>query len=1351
MPDVGVLNLSIKSNSASAATNLGNLADALTRVKSAVGRSLGSKIEGVATSIEKIKAATQGGMGTGMAGIAKSITSVSKNLSKSNVASNFRKAAEAINEYADAYHRLSGGVSLDRVRAGAMMKLDLGQFGSKSKSDVSDIVGEQLKMDLDSIDSGFKNVERTIQGAVEDSHELMSTVNGNALDFSKFDISKLPISSLGMKMDEASRDITRFGTVVKDTFETVRDQGALDTVSKIEEVGNAVTAIIPYNENLNNSWENICNTISKANGEISEQAAIVESVNAAQVAKENDLDADAVKTIKVNFDVQKPTEDTFGEFNKEEIEASANAVQLNESLKNVDKELKQKKKDAKGASSGFHDLNKAMKGAFPTLARIEKQFGKIIMRRAITAVIRAVSKAFKESIENVYKYSEAIGSSFAPALDSAKTMMNQFKNSIGAAVAPLIQALIPVFNQIVSAAISVINVLNQLFSLISGRTSWTRALPVAASAFEDTEKAAKGAGGAVKDMLADFDELNVLDQNGGGGGGGAAAKTAEAYEDMFEEVGEFDRRIREIVDFIKDNFESIKWMALDIGAAILMWKLSSAFAEVLPSLSKFFALLAELGVITVTLQATWLLTNKYLDTGDIGWLLTDVLTTALGTTAAAVIAKQFLGGAKSAAWAASITLTLSAVTGIIALIKNTNVDALSKESILTAIENAIKIGGAVAIAAKGIFGLGLGVSLLIGAGAALATFGVIIGLKALLQTSKDDIEWGNVHLTEQQIDSFVRQHMFTVDPQVIINLSAENIKNLRADEQAISDKIAGMIGTINVIKLGIADADDYTYIYEQITGTDGLISKVQTYIDHQDETAKLVLKFTPKLLGENEEEQKQWYENNKSQWDTVMGFVNDLGEKLGAQFVEGENGAIMNGSSEVVATVLEQIERISSILAGTDTATEALIDLDKGLMGFDKSTFHGALDLFNQYKNDAMEAAKALQDELIEQKTRVVMALTEMLKIDPNNSEVQEKLAEAKTDLETLKTNYDTMIDKTFADYLQPGRSLMQDWLEHNFGKGSVNITWTNDLLEDALQGLHGLSEGLLTIFEEVGITGIDIADLMQIGGWDLLAEDLQKKIVEYVVVNPDTVAQVKNDLKMDITQLLKIVNWQQFSTEQRLNFINALISAYGTQQAMTIAKQAGLNVSTAVSEGLNFGNTSVIAAASGIADAVKSELESRQISVPIDASLQTQIDILVNVTPQVQGGVLNAVKATATSVVTDTKKLFEKLGAILVRPKASGAYDIPAGELFLANEAGPELIGTIGGKTSVANQQQIVDGISKGVSDANAEQNALLREQNNLLRQLLAKDSTVRIGASAALGRTVRQSLDMYGTMAGG
>ena len=79
----------------------------------------------------------------------------------------------------------------------------------------------------------------------------------------------------------------------------------------------------------------------------------------------------------------------------------------------------------------------------------------------------------------------------------------------------------------------------------------------------------------------------------------------------------------------------------------------------------------------------------------------------------------------------------------------------------------------------------------------------------------------------------------------------------------------------------------------------------------------------------------------------------------------------------------------------------------------------------------------------------------------------------------------------------------------------------------------------------------------------------------------------------------------------------------------------------------------------------------------------------------------------------------------------AAGGFP-STGELFIAREAGPEMVGTVGGRTAVANNDDIVAGITQGVASANAAQNALLREQNSLLKGILNKSSGISTGSIA-------------------
>lgn len=73
---------------------------------------------------------------------------------------------------------------------------------------------------------------------------------------------------------------------------------------------------------------------------------------------------------------------------------------------------------------------------------------------------------------------------------------------------------------------------------------------------------------------------------------------------------------------------------------------------------------------------------------------------------------------------------------------------------------------------------------------------------------------------------------------------------------------------------------------------------------------------------------------------------------------------------------------------------------------------------------------------------------------------------------------------------------------------------------------------------------------------------------------------------------------------------------------------------------------------------------------------------------------------------------------------RAGGGY-VNTGEIFVARENGiPEMVGSIGNRTAVANNDQIVAGIAGGVSSAMGGLVRATQEQNDLLRQILAKQN---------------------------
>lgn len=201
------------------------------------------------------------------------------------------------------------------------------------------------------------------------------------------------------------------------------------------------------------------------------------------------------------------------------------------------------------------DRVKSLNGRMTTLLSSLKR---IAFYRFIRSIIKEVGQAIKEGVQNLYNWSRVADGTFAASMDRISTSMNYFKNSIGAAVAPIINALAPAIDFIVDKIVALINLINQLFALLSGATFWTRAKKKAT----EYGDAVGGAGAAAKEALrylAPFDELNVLpdDRDGGGGGGGGAD-----YSDMFERVDAFNENIKDFVDKLKEAFNNADWKTL---------------------------------------------------------------------------------------------------------------------------------------------------------------------------------------------------------------------------------------------------------------------------------------------------------------------------------------------------------------------------------------------------------------------------------------------------------------------------------------------------------------------------------------------------------------------------------------------------------------------------------------------------------------------------------------------------------------------------------------------------------------------------------------------------------------------
>lgn len=158
---------------------------------------------------------------------------------------------------------------------------------------------------------------------------------------------------------------------------------------------------------------------------------------------------------------------------------------------------------------------------------------RVAMYRAIRTAIKAITDGFAEGRKNLYYYSQQVGTEFAPSMDKAATAALYLKNSIGAATAPLTNFLVPIIDRAVDRLVELINRFNELTAVLTGASTWTKAVKYPTTwqeSLEDADKTAK----KLKSTLLGFDEMNVIEPNTNAAK--SAGMTAEDYRRMFEEV-----------------------------------------------------------------------------------------------------------------------------------------------------------------------------------------------------------------------------------------------------------------------------------------------------------------------------------------------------------------------------------------------------------------------------------------------------------------------------------------------------------------------------------------------------------------------------------------------------------------------------------------------------------------------------------------------------------------------------------------------------------------------------------------------------------------------------------------------
>lgn len=946
-----------------------------------------------------------------------------------------------------------------------------------------------------------------------------------------------------------------------------------------------------------------------------------------------------------------------------------------------------------------------VKSAIKPLQNLGKRIVSIGMARAIRAAIMGVAKAIKEGIENLYQWSVVTNGTFKASMDSLATSFQYLQNSIGAAISPIINALTPAINVAVDAIVTLINALNQLFSILGGALSWTKAV----KAPKDFAKAADSAGGSagkaakgMKDFVMGFDELNLLKDksNSGGGGGGGNKLTAEDYALMFEKAEYADW-----AELMKQKIELGDWegagrvLGSKVNAMInsVDWEgVGSQVAEKLDHAFKFiFGFLDQIDFVNIGASFARML-NQIVDPDQVDWgkfggILGKKLTILFDTAFGFVDRFDWNKFGKSIAngingWTKEVTSHLY----ILAQAINEGFAGIYT-TFNTVMEN-VDFGA-------------LGRQ--IGEFVNYLDFGDILG--GLTSTLSNVIT---------SLGEFATQLVTTIDWGKVGEGLWEGVKNI--DYAGIAETLFSLFGGA----VGAVFKTTYTFLDSAVTDfTDYLKKTFDGPTNEQGHlTGEAWMNGFKKLFNDGVTFFK---ENIVDPFLTnlVLAFggegegslVDVLGLNQGETFMSGLKKSMDTGMEDLSTDTEDWWTGVKDKMG---ILQDAIVQGTNDRWLFMKDTvsgYDGEMHTDTEWKWSLIEDAVNEHAENVQNGVDDAWSQSYM-STDQHWGGILGKTQDKWTEITTtIREKWEEIVRKNKESLEEVGKKILDKWDEV---KKNTKDRW-EEIGRDLLLKWENLKTNVKNTWEEFKNTIETKWENIKTSTkekWDNIKRDLSLafNMIKGVIIE-----------KFEEFREKIVGKWEEIQnkTKEVWEFIKEKIS--------TMIGDAG--------------------------DAIKKFLEDHMI--PLPKAFEDAKRVISEMCPDILGAIKGFVEPAKTAIeglITTIKSLIDSLrDAIRLNNELDEGGDIPTygyravngsgeevtiganaeggfvdtGQLFVAREAGPELVGTIGGSTAVANNDQIVNGIAAGVSNANAQVVAAI---NVLINAVQQKDFSVSIGDDA-------------------
>ena len=962
----------------------------------------------------------------------------------------------------------------------------------------------------------------------------------------------------------------------------------------------------------------------------------------------------------------------------------------------------------------------------------------------------------------------------ANALRILNAQLTQMKRALGNVISVVVVKFIPYIQAFVRITTEAANAIAKLFGFELPEIDYSGLGGNMTSSFEDAEDSLDGVSDSVKKIkkqLMGFDELNIIsnpDTGSAGAGGGGGIGGSSGLDDLLEydflsglDTGKVDEIYSKIKKFLSplkkiwDYLDDYEDTLITIGGVI------ASFA-IVKGLKKIGVALKSLKLVDYFLDGFTLIKKM-------GGNFFQSFRGGLD------MIRQNLTGIEKAA-----IVAVAAVVGFVTIKDSVKALALGCEDVGAKIATITVALGAMGVAmytALGPWGLLLA--------AIVAVAGALVGVAEANQEMMSALvadafyDGVGVKITDLAnhfktlMDSITATNQPILDNKATIDEARQSIDNSTTSiEYLITSYERGIISTeefstkvaenLNVLRDNVKITMNAIY--------DNIIYALSTSLGDAIEEAGGSVQEYLTIIGKIKEDGDTLYTSLVAQQDELnLKFAN--GKISAEEYAAGirdinEKMSALSGSSSIVTTFSDQMEGLrNTVNWENDDARKNAFDTIHNSAYDAKSAVNDSCD---EIKNsletmktwtDDQEAIAAIDELLLgnEASRKTQLENIDLAVNDMYNNLQTDVLASIDSVTAEAQAKWDSMngwqrffsgssseaeyVAKAIQTYRKDFVAPMSEDIKNSMDElGTDGSVWATDAVDEIIKNAFKYtgSAGAAYVSGYSKDLGKDVQDALTASG-----KDATKGFQNGVLT---TISGVENAFTKMAQRAIDTVKETQDSHSPAKEFIK-------------LGKDAVDGYTKAVNDNFKFIESAFTEKFKKLFDDIKTLTSQKLIEISKSLSnfsvddLTKSLDSVTTKAKSVfstsvwEGYAKNATNALAkikmptfksiglsiyfnTNVSSDKKKVYDALGLsgwpnLSWYTYANGGFP-SVGEMFIAREAGPELVGSIGNKTAVANNDQIVSGIEAGVYRAMVAANSAKQGGSQTIRIINEIDGDV-------------------------